>query len=40
MSGTSFLLALVLAAGPSSPTRLRLEGLDRLYFARVGAPSA
>jgi hypothetical protein len=37
MSGTSFLLALVFAAGsPSPPSRLRLEGLDRLYFARVG----
>lgn len=37
MSGTSFLLALVFAAGsPSPPARLRLEGLDRLYFGRVG----
>ena len=36
MSGTSLLLALVFAAGPSPPSRLRLEGLDRLYFARVG----
>jgi len=39
MSGLSLLLALVLApppASPSPPGRLRLEGLDRLYFARVG----
>ncbi len=40
MTSLSLLLALVLAAAPpaspSSPGRLRLEGLDRLYFARVG----
>jgi len=40
VSGPPLLLALVLAvAPPPSPSaagRLRLEGLDRLYFARVG----
>jgi len=40
VTSLSLLLALVLAAAPpaspSSPGRLRLEGLDRLYFARVG----
>jgi len=40
MSGLPLLLALAFAAAPSAaprpPSRLRLEGLDRLYFARVG----
>jgi hypothetical protein len=40
VSGPPLLLALALAAAPppsaSAPGRLRLEGLDRLYFARVG----
>ena len=40
MSGPPLLFALILAAAPlpspSAPGRLRLEGLDRLYFARVG----
>ena len=35
---TPLLLAIVFAApSPSAPGRLRLEGLDRLYFARVGS---
>jgi hypothetical protein len=40
VSGLPLLLALVFAAAPPAsprpPSRLRLEGLDRLYFARVG----
>jgi len=37
VSGLPVFLALVVAAAPpASPSRLRFEGLDRLYFARVG----
>jgi hypothetical protein len=41
MSGLPLLLALAFAAAPSAsprpPALLRLEGLDRLYFTRVGS---